>query len=91
MDLLAAIPTYFQDIQVIIGAILAVGGFIVSFKKWVLKPIFKFWNDVKQTLINIEYISKQIKPNGGSSILDRHELNKLRSLVVNEQLILCHN
>jgi len=81
MDLLAVIPTYFQDIQVIIGAILAIGGFIVSFKKWVLKPIFKFWNDVKQTLINIEYISKQIKPNGGSSILDKLQRIERRQII----------
>lgn len=81
MFLLTVIPAYFQDIQIIIGAILAIGGLIVSLKKWVISPALKFYRDVKQTLIDIEYISKQIKPNGGSSILDKLQRIERRQII----------
>jgi len=79
----------FESIQIVLGAILAIVGVLVAFKKYVVNPIMNAIKKVSLLLVKVDEISKIIQPNGGSSVLDKlSRIEKAQIVIENKHKLL---
>lgn len=71
------------DIVTIVGGLGSVAGTLYGFYRFVIKPMIKLFLKFKQTLVLIEKMHEEFKPNGGSSLRDA--INRIETKLLIEQ------